>query len=116
MRRFVLAIVAPLFPALMWAIRECKRQNDAASDLDRLRAYTEQLWRRVAKSTISDDELTQCSRELQDAILVGRRERAVVFDWLYSRLRRQHEEQMNIGANSMAAELSNHSVHERASQ
>jgi hypothetical protein len=107
MRRFVLAIVAPLFPALMWAIRECKRQRDAAADLDRLRGYTEQLWSRVSNNAISDDELTQRSRELQDAILVGRRERAVVFDWIYSLLRRQHEEQMNIGADAMASELSN---------
>jgi len=44
---------------------------------------------------------------LQDAILVGRRERAVLFDWIYSLLRTQHEEQMNIGADAMASELSN---------
>lgn len=107
MRRLVLAIIAPLFPALMWAIREWKRQKDASADLDRLRGYTEQLWSRVTKNTISEDELTQCSRNLQDAILVGRRERAVVFDWIYRRLRRQHEEQMNIGADAMASELTN---------
>jgi hypothetical protein len=110
MRRFVLAIVAPLFPALMWAIRECRRQKDAAADLDRLRNYTEQLWGRVSKNTISEAELAQCSRSVQDAILVGRRERAVVFDWIYSRLRRQHEEQMNIGADAMAAELTNRPI------
>jgi hypothetical protein len=56
--RFVLAVLAPLFPALMWAIRESKRQKDGAADLDRLREYAEQLWRSVSKNTISEDELT----------------------------------------------------------
>ena len=109
-RRLVLAVGAPLFPAVMWAIRECKRQKDAAAELDRLRGYTEQLWDRVSNNTISEEELTQCSRNLQDAILVGRRERAVVFDWIYRRLRRQHEEQMNVGADDMAAELANRAI------
>ena len=107
MHRFMLAVVAPLFPAIMWAIRECKRQKDGAADLDRLRGYTEQLWDRASKNTISDEELTLRSRELQDAVLVGRRERAVVFDWIYSRLRRKQEEQMNVGADVMVAELRN---------
>lgn len=107
MDRFVLSVITPLLPPVMWAIRECKRQEAGAADLDRLREYTEQLWQRVSKSIISEKELTQCSRDLQDAILVGRRERAVVFDWIYSWLRNSQEDQMNVGADSMVAELYN---------
>ena len=105
---FVLAFLAPLTPALMWAGREWKRQTEGASNLDRLRETTEQLWGQMLKGNLSEAELTLRSRTLQDAILVGRRERATVFDWVYRRLRNKQEKQMNVGAEEMISQIRAH--------
>jgi hypothetical protein len=108
LEQFVLAVLAPLTPALMWAGRECKRQTEGASNLDRLRETTEQIWSQMLKGSLSETELTLRSRTLQDAILVGRRERATVFDWVYGRLRKKHEKQMNVGAEEMINQIRAH--------
>ena len=105
LEQFVLAVVAPLFPALMWAGREYKRQSDGAAELDRLRDTAERLWNHMLESGISEAEIESKARPLQDAILVGRRERATVFDWIYRRLRKKQEEQMNVGAEKMIQEI-----------
>ena len=105
LEQFVLAVVAPLLPALMWAGREYKRQTDGAAELDRLRDTAERLWNHMLKSGISEAEIESSARPLQDAILVGRRERATVFDWIYRRLRKKQEDQMNVGAEKMIQEI-----------
>ena len=101
LRKIVLD-AALLLPLFQWAIRESKRQKDGAADLDRLRSYAEDLWERVLESSIVESELNLKSNELQTAILIGRRERPVVFDWAYRLLRRKQEEQMNENATVMA--------------
>lgn len=105
LEQFVLAVLAPLFPALMWAGREYKRQTDGAAELDRLRDTAEQLWNHMLQSGVSEAEIESSARPLQDAILVGRRERATVFDWIYRRLRKKQEDQMNVGAEKMIQEI-----------
>lgn len=105
LEQFVLAVLAPLFPALMWAGREYKRQTDGATELDRLRDTTERLWNHMLQSSVSEVEIESSARPLQDAILVGRRERATVFDWIYGRLRKKQEEQMNVGAEKMIQDI-----------
>lgn len=105
LEQFVLAVLAPLFPALMWAGREYKRQTDGAAELDRLRDTTERLWKQMLQSSVSEAEIELRARALQDAILVGRRERATVFEWIYRRLRKKQEDQMNVGAEKMIQEI-----------
>lgn len=105
LEQFVLAVGAPLFPALMWAGREYKRQTEGAADLDRLRNATEHLWSHMLKSVLSEADIESSARPFQDAILVGRRERTTVFDWIYHRLRKKQEEQMNVGAEEMIREI-----------
>lgn len=50
------------------------------------------------------DELTIESRELQDEIYDCRCKNPLIFDWIYDRLKRDHEVQMNIGAEALVAE------------
>lgn len=108
LEQFVLAVLAPLFPALMWAGREYKRQTDGAAELDRLRETTERLWNHILQSGVSEAEIELSARPLQDAILVGRCGRATVFDWVYRRLRNKQEDQMNVGAEKMIQEIRTH--------
>jgi hypothetical protein len=105
LQKFVLAVAAPLLPAILWAGREYRRQKDTALRSDRLRGYGESLWEQVIKNEVDESEVSKRSRELQDAILVRRQESAPVFDWIYKLLRSKHEEQMNIGAQKMVDEI-----------
>jgi len=105
LQKFVLAVVAPLLPAILWAGREYRRQKDTALRSDRLRGYGESLWEQLTKNEMDESEVSKRSRELQDAILIRRQESAPVFDWIYKLLRSKHEEQMNIGAQKMVDEI-----------
>jgi len=105
LRKVVLAILAPLLPAILWAAREYKRQKDTALRSDRLKAYGESLWAQIVKNEVPELDVSKRSRELQDAILIRRQESAPVFDWIYKLLRSKQEEQMNIGAQKMVDEI-----------
>ena len=102
---FVLAIAAPLFPTALWGLREARRQQDAAAALDRLRDSSESCWREVSRDGLPQSAATRRSRELQDGILIHRRTNPLVFDWIYRLRRREYEEQMEVGAEDMVAEI-----------
>ena len=104
LHKFVLAVAAPLSPALLWGIREARRHKEAASALDLLKDFGEGLWKTVVQGAVAEPEASRSSRELQNAILSRRRENPFVFDWVYRRLRREYEEQMNIGAEAMVSQ------------
>jgi predicted pore-forming effector associated with SMODS systems len=105
LQKFVLAVVAPLLPAILWASREYQRQKDTAARSDRLKAYGESLWEQVIRNEIAESEVSKRCRELQDAILIRRQESAPVFDWVYKLLRSKQEGQMNVGAQKMVDEI-----------
>ena len=105
LQKFVLAVVAPLLPAVLWAAREYKRQRDTALRSDRLKEYGETLWEQIIRGEVDESEVSKRSREIQDAILIRRQESAPVFNWIYKLLRSKQEEQMNIGAQAMAEQI-----------
>jgi SMODS-associating 4TM effector domain len=105
LQKFVLAVMAPLLPAALWATREWQRQRETAVESDRRKEYSESLWDQVVRAEVAEPEVSTRSRQLQDSILVLRRESALVFDWVYRCLRGKHEEQMNVGAERMVHEI-----------
>ena len=106
--KFVLAVMAPLSPMLLWGIREVRRQREAAARLDQLKEYGQSLWRSVITKAIDEPTANQRSRELQDAIFIRRKSNPFVFDWIYRLLRRKYEDQMNVGAQAMINEATAH--------
>ena len=110
LQKFVLAVMTPLLPAALWAAREFKRQSESATESDRLKEYIESLWERVVAGKVTEAEVVRHSRELQDAILVRRRQGAPVFEWIYKFLRSKHEEQMNVGARTMVDQITHHKI------
>jgi hypothetical protein len=114
---FVLKVAAPLAPAILLGVRQFTEQLDAASRLDRLKEHSERLWS-DALSGESSGLITMRSRGLQDEILDNRRKGPLVFDWVYKRLQRNYELQMNHGVTELVAEAKqrlgpglNHGVH-----
>jgi hypothetical protein len=105
LQKFVLAVMAPLLPAALWAAREWRRQSETALESDRQKEDSELLWSQVVSGEVSEPEVLRRSRELQDAILVRRRGNAPVFDWVYRRLRSKQEDQMNVAAEVMANQV-----------
>ena len=105
LQKFVLAVAAPLSPTFLWGIREAWRQKEAAAALDRLKDLGDSLWEEVVQGEVMEPEATSRSRELQNAILLCRRTNPFVFDWIYWRSRRDYEEQMNVGAENMVAQV-----------
>lgn len=104
MTTFVLSTLAPMTPAMIWALRECNRQAVTIELLDRLNDEVKKLLDR-ARSGAAEQELSIRSRELQDAIFNHRASSPLIFDWVYSLLRSRMEEQMNAGADQLVSEL-----------
>jgi hypothetical protein len=69
---FVLTIMAPVFPAEIWFVRERNRQKESIAVLDRLMKYTAKLWASVLQPQIDESEALIRSRELQDELFVHR--------------------------------------------
>ena len=105
LQKFVLAVAAPLSPTLLWGIREARRQEAAAAALDRLRDFVEGFWMEVSRNKLTESTATSRSRDLQNEILSHRRANPLVFDWIYRYQRRKYEEQMNVSAEDMVAQI-----------
>ena len=111
MATVVLTIAAPLSPAFPWGMREARRQGAAALALSRFRELGENLWADIVKGSISEAEATIRSRQLQDAMILLRRQtNPLVFDWIYRCLRRGYEAQMNFGADDIGGEHTGHAL------
>jgi hypothetical protein len=105
LEKFLLAILAPLFPAFVFGLRQYTEHNDAAVRLDRLRENAENLVQEIIAGRFTPQDLERESYSLQTQIYDNRRRSPLIFDWVYSRLRRKDEEQMNKGAESLVQEL-----------
>lgn len=103
--KLVLAVLAPLLPTFVLGLRQYKEHNQAASRLDRLRENAQIIVNKVAGKNMSQQEIETESYSLQTEIYDNRRRSPLIFDWIYSRLKRKDEEQMNKGAEILVKEL-----------
>ena len=102
--KFFLAVLFPLLPTFIWAVREYLHQNEAANDKDELRKYSEELWEKAISQEYSVEKITEESRILQDEIYNNRRTNPFILDWFYNRLKGKNEEQMNVKAEELVDE------------
>ena len=100
---FILKVVAPLAPALVLGIRQVSEQMDTANRLDKLKEHAERLWDEALNGS-PETEITLKTRNLQDEILENRKRGAMVFDWVFKRLRSDYETQMNHGVAEFVVE------------
>lgn len=106
LQEFILSVATPLLPFLLWGVCEARRQNEAADSLDRLKTLAGRLWKEIQEG-MTATAATRRSRELQDALYLNRRTNPFVFNWIYRKLRRGYEEQMQAGAKDMVDEANN---------
>lgn len=104
MTTFVLSMLAPMTPVIIWALREGNRQVATCEQLDRLNEEVKKLWDR-SRSGAAEAEISVRSRELQDAIFNHRSTSPLIFDWVYNLLRKEMEDRMNAGAEHWVNDL-----------
>lgn len=103
MENFILKVLAPLSPVFLLGIRQYREQIDSANRLDKLKDYSESLWK-DALSKKSKTEITAKSRNLQDELLEHRRKSPPIFDFIFKRLRNSYNEKMNFGLGELVNE------------
>jgi hypothetical protein len=102
---FVVAILAPASPVIIWSVREFCNEHESANRLDQLREAAEALWDRARKGECGPDGCADLSRQFQNAIYSRRCDSPLIFDWIYWALRPRLETQMNKGAEQLIREL-----------
>ena len=100
-RDMVLSVYLPIAPAVVWAVRECFRQQDAVAALEKLKAQIERIFAEALSGKRSLATLDQVSRNLQDMLFDGRARNPLFFDFIYRRLRPDHELRMKEKAKEM---------------
>lgn len=101
-RDMVLSVYLPIAPAVVWAVRECIRQRDAVSALEKLKGQIENIFSDAISGKRSFAELDQLSRNIQDMAFDGRARNPLFFDFIYNHLRPDQELRMNEKAKEMA--------------
>ncbi|MBY5485191.1 hypothetical protein E0H36_18575 [Rhizobium leguminosarum bv. viciae] len=101
---FVLTILAPMAPLVLWSVREYFRQRDAAAGQDSLKTSAEAFWKAASDGQITPDGATKKSREFQDAIFTRRASSPLLPPGIYWTYRSRLEEQMKVGAEALVAE------------
>ena len=101
---FVLSLLAPVLPFVLWGIREAKQQSEAAKRVDHLKSFGDELWQQAMQKQITPDTAATQSRMFQDEIYEHRRKSPMVFNWFYMLLRDKFESQMTHTAADMINE------------
>ena len=101
-RDMVLSVYVPIAPAVVWAVRECIRQRDAVSALEKLKGQIESIFSDAISGKRNFAELDQLSRNIQDMAFDGRARNPLFFDFIYNHFRPDQELRMNEKAKEMA--------------
>lgn len=103
MESFILKVITPLLPIFLLGIRQYREQIDSANNLDKLKHYSNSLWK-DALSKKEETEITKKSRNLQDELLEHRRKSPPVFDFLFNHSRNHNNDIMIYGLNEFIYE------------
>jgi hypothetical protein len=101
MEVFVLTILAPIFPTIIWIIKEIKKQQDTIDTLDRLMKYVVQLWDDALNRSIDVDSIADKSRELQNELYVHRSSNQPIPNRIHKLLAKGLGTSMNTGAEEL---------------
>jgi hypothetical protein len=101
---FVLSLMAPILPLVLWGIREAREQSEAALRVDQLKRFGDEFWERLINQDLVENAAVNQSRRFQDEIFEHRRQSPMIFDWFYALLRDRFEHQMTQGAAEMIQE------------
>lgn len=105
---FVLSVLAPAFPFLMWSIRQSTDHYSAANRLEQMCHFSDRLWKVALEHTQSDEQLELESRRLQDAIYRHRESSPLISEWFYKLLRGRLQATLALSTEEMVQEVTSH--------
>jgi hypothetical protein len=109
---FVLAVLAPLTPAILWGVREIRKNSSAADDLGKLQTHIDGLWRDALAGHLAGDALEEESVLIQNQVFHSRSKNPFVFNWVYRVLRGEKEKTMHEVAGQLVEQaLQAHASH-----
>jgi hypothetical protein len=98
--KLFLAVILPLSPAIILAVRQSSEQTEAAARRDKLKDHADALWSEMCAGGSKTKLAVKC-RALQDEIFENRKRSPLVFDWTFRLLRNDYDAQMNHGAGEL---------------
>lgn len=66
MDAFILAVVAPISPTLLWFVRELRKQTETTTKLGKLLETIEDIWDKTLKRAPTEEQQAEKARQLQD--------------------------------------------------
>ncbi len=102
--KFVLAVLAPLTPAILWGAREIRKQTSAMKELEKLKGHTELQWKAALSGGLAGEPLERASIEIQNEIFHLRSRNPFIFDWLNQLLRDRQQKTMSQAAEELVAQ------------
>lgn len=102
--KFLLAVIAPLSPALFLGISQYRDNMKAAANLDRLLGKVNEIWHRSLYKNETPQQLYEYSMQLQNDIFENRANSPLIFNGFYKRLRNENQESMNKAAGDLVKE------------
>ena len=99
----ILTMCLPVLPLATFVLKEYRKQEDTIETLTTMKSEVEKVWDK-ALTGASFEELTTSARALQDAIYRHRASNPLVFDWLYSWLRKRNEDLTRHASEKLVAE------------
>jgi hypothetical protein len=97
-------LVGPLLPALCLILKHNRANSESITRLTELRTHADQLWNQCQSQSLSENELLERSRRLQDQLFDHRSRSLLQFEWLYKLSRPSVESFVTASADSMIEE------------
>lgn len=101
---FVLMFLAPLSPAFIVAIRIAKKQSESIGTSDNFRKFSDKVWNNALNNQLSESELEEFSRQLQNEIFANRCSKEQIPDWFYKLFRNNQQINMEEATKRMLDE------------
>lgn len=98
LEKFILALLFPISPALVWAIREFYDQLNAKDSKVALRDVVSSIWDQRLKHHLSDAATETASNDVQAALFAYRSTSPPIPNLIYQLCRPRFQDQMNEGA------------------
>ena len=102
---FLLVILLPLMPGIVWGLRQYRSHEAAVNRQTRLKTYIMELWNKIKNDNLSEERLRVEARNIQNEIFDNRNSYPLVFDWFYKQMRGDQEDEMNVGTQKLVEDL-----------
>lgn len=101
---FILAVAAPIMPAVVKIWRGYSKHEESAAASERTRQTLHATWDQAMVANLEPNVLNAHARHIQDALLDRRNNSSRIPNWFYLFNRNAFEQQMNFGAQEMVTQ------------